>query len=108
MLQVVDLIVGRAAISRLGQRHLVLGRLPRRLLNPFVHPIHHRPCEVCLGVGQSLLVVRACSLGEGKQPLPLQVFHVDGLLPGRSVLHKVPGQHLGQPDVLSSQSLTSL
>lgn len=71
-------------LFRLLQADLPLCRLAGGLLDVLVHAVHYRPGEVRLGVGQSLLVVRAGGLGQGQKSLALQVRQQGGLLPRRA------------------------
>ena len=56
------------------QADLPIARLAGHLLDRLVHAVHYRTGEVCLGIRQSLLVVRASCLGEGEEPFPFQVW----------------------------------
>jgi hypothetical protein len=83
------------------QADLELAGLSGHPLDGLVHGVHDRPCEVRLGVGQSLRVVRAGGLGQGKESLALKVRQQDSLLPRRPGLDEELGQHPGQRRVLS-------
>jgi hypothetical protein len=104
--QVIDLVKAWPQISRLGQCDSLLCRLASGLLDPLVHRVHRSPCEVRLGVWQPLAVVRAGSLADGQQALGLQVVNVQGLLPRRTVLHKVPSKNFCQVKVLNREGLS--
>lgn len=106
--QVIQLVVHGLEIRGCLQADPVLGRRPRLLLDPLEHPVQGGACEVCLGVGQLLLVVGAGSLGDCQQPLALQVLHVQTLLPARAGLDEIFGEDEGQIVVLSREFLSGL
>jgi hypothetical protein len=58
-------------VLRFFQAHLPLRRAAGGAADPLVHGVHARPGEVSLGVGQSLLVVRAAGLAQGKESFAL-------------------------------------
>lgn len=58
-------------VLRFFQAYLPLRRAARCTADPLVHGVHARPCEVCLGIGQSLLVVRAARLAQRKESFAL-------------------------------------
>ena len=72
--QVVRVIKQGQHVLRFLQADLPLARLAGDLLDGLVHAVHYRTGEVCLGVGQSLLVIGAGCLGEGEEPFPFQVW----------------------------------
>jgi hypothetical protein len=75
------------------QRELPLAWLPGGPLDPLVHGVHYRPCEVRLGVWQLRLIVRTGSLGQGEESLGLEVGEQNATLPTGAGLNKELGQH---------------
>ena len=90
--QIVQVIEVRCHFSRLLQADLVLARRAGHPLNALQHGVQDRPCEVCLGVRQLRLVVRARRLAQGKISLAFQVTDQDRPLPCWSVLQEVSGK----------------
>jgi hypothetical protein len=60
--EVIQFVVFRHLIRRVGQCDAVLSRRAGGFLNPLQHRVQDRPCEVRFRVGQSLRIVRAGSL----------------------------------------------
>ena len=58
-------------VLRFFQAYLPLRRAASGASDPLVHGVHARPCKVCLGVGQSFLIVRAARLAERKESFAL-------------------------------------
>lgn len=90
--QVIHLVMHRPEIGGCFQADAILGRLAGLFLDPLEHAVQCSPCEVSLRIWETLLIVRAGSLGDSQEPLALQVFHVQTFLPARAALNKIFGE----------------
>jgi hypothetical protein len=60
-------------VGRFFQRDAYVARLTAQLLDLLVHRIEAGPCEVRLGVGQSLGIIGASRFADGEVAFALQV-----------------------------------
>lgn len=106
--QIVRVLHHRQHFFGLLQADLPVGRRALAALDPLVHGVHHRPCEVGFRIRQATLIVRARSLGQSQESLALQVRDQHTLLPRRAGLDEELRQHRRQGHVLNDQSLSFL
>jgi hypothetical protein len=69
--EVVGVLHEGEQLFRFLQAHLPLSRRPLAPLDPLIHGVHDRPCEVGFRIRQLRLVVRASSLAQSQESLAL-------------------------------------
>lgn len=69
--EIVWMLHEREQLFRLLQTDLPLCRRPLASLDPLVHGVHARPCEVGFRIRQLALVVRASSLTQSEESFAL-------------------------------------